>query len=211
MQRCCICNSVCQPYWQDRKRHYWHCSHCGCVQVPEQFHLADAEEKAEYDKHENNPDDAGYLRFLGRAANPLIERLTRPSRGLDFGCGPGPALRHLLESAGHKVSLYDKYYCADESVWRHSYDFITLTEVAEHLAQPVTTLEQLWQHLKPGGWLLIMTKRVQDLDAFKLWHYKNDPTHITFFHWQTFEFLAARWGTIAEAVADDVVMLRKPA
>ena len=208
---CCICQSSCQPYWQDRKRDYWRCKHCGCVQVPEQFRLSDSAEKAEYDKHENAPQDAGYLRFLNRAAQPLIDRLSAPAHGLDFGCGPGPALQVLLEGAGHKVELYDKYYRADEEVWLHSYDFITLTEVAEHLADPRSVLDLLWHHIRPGGWLLIMTKRVRDLEAFKTWHYKNDPTHITFFHWSTFEHLAGCWQTCAESVADDVVMFRKPA
>jgi SAM-dependent methyltransferase len=36
---------------------------------------------------------------------------------------------------------------------QHAYDFITAMDVFEHLVQPVTTVEQLWNALRPGGFL----------------------------------------------------------
>ena len=65
--------------------------------------------------------------------------------------------------------------------------------------------------LKPGGWLGIMTKRVIDQEAFSRWHYKNDPTQITFFSDQSFRWIAAQYGLALSIVDQDVVLLQKPA
>lgn len=112
------------------------------------------------------------------------------------------------------MALYDPFYAPDRSVLSANYDFITLSEVAEHLAEPGRELDRLWRLLTPGGWLGIMTKRVRDPDAFKTWHYIKDPTHIAFFSEATFEWLAERWtvrGKRATLVfaRDDVVLLQK--
>ena len=79
------------------------CQRCRLVFVPRPYHLSAALEKAEYDKHRNTIDDAGYRKFLNRLAQPLIARLPAHSRGLDFGCGPGPALAEMLRSAGFEI------------------------------------------------------------------------------------------------------------
>ena len=50
--------------------------------------------------------------MFGRIRLHLIYNL---ARGLDFGCGPGPALTLLMEEAGFaKMNLYDPFYFADE-------------------------------------------------------------------------------------------------
>ncbi len=54
-----------------------------------------------------------------------------------------------------------------------------------------------------------MTKLVIDADAFKSWHYKNDPTHVSFFSRETFRFLAERDGLDVDFVGNDVILLRK--
>lgn len=82
--------------------------------------------------------------------------------------------------------------------------------MAEHLHQPGRQLAQLWQILRPGGYLGIMTKRVINHQAFTTWHYKNDPTHVTFFAEETFVWLAERWEAELEILGADVVILRKP-
>ncbi|MBA4731810.1 MAG: 2-polyprenyl-3-methyl-5-hydroxy-6-metoxy-1,4-benzoquinol methylase, partial [Alcanivorax sp.] len=81
-------------------RRYLRCPRChltflGVTQLP-----ARADEKAQYDLHRNEPDDPGYRRFLDQLGAPLCERLSAGARGLDFGCGPGPALARMLEERG---------------------------------------------------------------------------------------------------------------
>lgn len=212
---CPFCGSACMPcHAEYRKgqllREFLSCPHCLAIHVPRQFHLPAGLEKAEYDKHQNLPQDDGYRRFLSRIVDPLLERIARQAQGLDFGCGPGPVLALMLEEAGHTMSLYDLFYYPDEKVLQQTYDFITATEVVEHLADPVSALDQLWNLLRPGGVLGLMTKRVIDAEAFKTWHYKNDPTHITFFHERTLRWLAGRWQCELQWVGNDVVFFSKP-
>ena len=55
-----------------------------------------------------------------------------------------------------------------------------------------------------------MTKRVTGKEAFATWHYKLDPTHISFFSEKTFEWLGDKWGVEPEFIGDDVVLFTKP-
>ena len=194
----------------DQRRSYMHCQGCNLVFVPKVFHLNKADEKREYDLHQNSAQDEGYRKFLGRVLEPLLLRLPEVCRGLDFGCGPGPVLSEMLEEAGHRMDTYDPYYSPNKSFRTKKYDFITATEVVEHLAEPKSELDQLWSLINSGGWLAIMTKRVTSLEAFSNWHYKNDPTHISFFCESTFNFLAKNWETEAEFIGNDVVLFQKP-
>lgn len=214
--KCPFCGSSCTLCHEVRRqeqllRAFFNCSHCLAIHVPKHFHLPAALEKAEYDKHQNFPHDEGYRRFLSRIYEPLLQRIDAPASGLDFGCGPGPVLAMMLEEAGHRMARYDLFYYPDEQVLQQSYDFITATEVVEHLSAPVEVLDRLWSLLRPGGVLGLMTKRVTDIQAFATWHYKNDPTHITFFHERTLQWLANRWRCECELVGSDVVFFRKPA
>lgn len=208
--RCPLCQGDSLPYQRDKRRDYWQCQHCDLVFVPPEWHLTAIQERAEYDRHENQVDDPGYRRFLSRLAEPLLQRLPAASRGLDFGCGPGPALAAMLSEHGHQVALYDLFYAPNTEVFKQHWDFITATEVVEHLAQPGSELQRLWQCLRPRGWLALMTKRVSGPEVFARWHYKNDPTHICFFSSRTFEWLAQQWGAELELIGADVALLRKP-
>jgi len=163
---CPLCGAASHWLLDDRKRSYWQCEQCLMVHVPAYWQLTTEQEKAEYDRHENHPDDPGYRRFLSRLAEPLLTRLPAAGSGLDFGCGPGPALAMMLREHGHQVALHDLYYHPNPEALRQQWDFITATEVVEHLAAPREVLEQLWQCLKPGGWLGLMTKRVTSPEAF---------------------------------------------
>jgi hypothetical protein len=207
---CPLCgNTDIEPYHRDDTRDYLSCRVCQLIFVPPAQHLSAADEKACYDHHDNRPDDPGYRHFLDRLFTPLSQRLAAHARGLDFGCGPGPTLSLMFEEAGHPVALYDPFYAPNRTVLAGPYDFITLSEVAEHLAAPGKELDSLWAALAPGGWLAIMTKRVRDPIAFKSWHYINDPTHVCFFCEATFDWLADRWSATLDVVGDDVVLIRK--
>jgi len=196
-------------YHKDRFREYMCCSNCRLIFVPSSYHLSKEEEKAEYDLHENLPSDSGYRRFLGRLFEPVAARLSLGSSGLDFGCGPGPALSHMFEEAGYDMSLYDKFYYPDRSVLQKTYDFITSTEVLEHISDPSEVLPRLWALLKPGSVLGIMTKLVRSPEAFASWHYKNDKTHICFYSKETFKWLASTLEAQTEFIGSDVIILTK--
>jgi SAM-dependent methyltransferase len=196
-------------FFQDKQRNYLRCDNCKLTFVPKKYFLSEIAEKAEYDLHQNSPQDQGYRKFLSRLLIPLQKLLPPQTHGLDFGSGPGPTLSVMLEELGYKMTIYDKFYANLPERLMQRYDFITATEVFEHLHEPRTTLNQLWQTLKPNGYLGIMTKLVRDHTAFANWHYKNDLTHITFFSHQTFSWLAAQWQAEVTFIDNDVIIIKR--
>ncbi|EAS62952.1 class I SAM-dependent methyltransferase [Photobacterium angustum] len=211
MQPCPLCHSEQHGVFvEDKNRCYFRCQQCALIFADPEAQLSPEQEKAVYDQHQNNPDDMGYRQFLGRLATPLVERLpTGPLDGLDFGSGPGPTLSIMLEEMGYNMAIYDPYFAPDPSVLTRQYDFVTCTEAIEHFNQPAKEWGLLLSMIKPGGWLGLMTKLATDAEAFTRWHYKNDPTHVSFFSRDTFRFLAQRDGLEVEFVGNDVILLRK--
>ena len=208
---CPLCASADGEEWcVDKRRRYLQCAVCRLIWVPQRFHLSLEVEKAEYDLHENAPDDIGYRDFLGRLFEPMNQRIAPNSRGLDFGSGPGPTLSVMFEEAGHAVSLYDPFYADDASVLRRQYDFVTASEVVEHFRAPAADLARLWQCVRDGGVLGIMTKRPPSQSTFASWHYKNDLTHVSFYSNETFIWLANFWKADLEIPGSDVILLKRP-
>lgn len=211
MTSCPLClNRRFHQFHADTRRDFYRCERCHLVFVPPQQRLTAEAEKAEYDLHENGVYDSGYRRFLSRLFVPLTERQPPPARGLDFGCGPGPALASMFREAGYEMALYDIFYANNADVLAMEYDFVTCTEVVEHLFDPGEVLEMLLARLKPGGWLGVMTKLVRDREAFSRWHYKNDMTHVCFFSRDTFLWLAEAYGCKLLFIGDDVILLKTP-
>jgi len=194
-----------------RERRYYRCRSCELVHLEPALRLSEAEEKAVYDDHENAVDDPGYRRFLSRAFEQVTRYRPAPARGLDFGCGPGPALVAMAREAGYTMHAYDKFYRPDPAPLQQAYDFITSTEVVEHLADPLPELDRLWSLLKPEGLLVVQTKRVLDDERFRRWHYPADPTHITFFAEASFIWLARRWQAQVRFPHSDVVTFHRSA
>ena len=87
----------------------------------------------------------------------------------------------MLKEYGHSVDLYDKFYAKNDIVFDKQYDFITASEVVEHLKQPMFELNRLMGLLKSNGVLAIMTQILTPKIDFEQWYYKNDPSHIGFF------------------------------
>lgn len=207
---CPLCSSTDTAlYHTDTMRSYFQCSNCTLVFVPKEFHLSEKKEKAEYDLHENTINDPGYRKFLSRLTRPLSAKLSKNSHGLDFGCGPGPALADMLEKQGHSMALFDPIYHNFPDVFDHKYDFISATEVVEHLRSPAMEFKQLFDCLKPDGYLGIMTKLVKNQAAFKDWHYTRDLTHIGFYSQQTFMWIAHTFNADLDFISNDVIFLKK--
>lgn len=203
---------VCRARLTDPLQHvapydYWKCANCWSIFVqPDQRPSAQAE-AAHYALHDNRIDDPHYRRFLSRLSEPLLARLAPDSHGMDFGCGPGPALAHMLREAGQRVSVYDPLFFPDEVALRGPYDFVVMSEVAEHLHDPAGVFEQLFGLLRPKGLLAVMTGFPPPISAFANWHYRRDPTHVVFYQPSTLRWLARRFDADCEFPRANVALL----
>lgn len=191
-------------------RDYWRCGICEARFLDPRQHPSPETEHAHYLRHENDPDDPGYRRFLSKLADPLLARLAAGSRGLDYGCGPGPALAAMLREAGHDVALYDPFFYPDAGPLERQYDFVACTEAAEHFHRPATEFARLAGLVRPGGWLAIMTCFQTEDARFAGWHYRKDPTHVVFYREATMRHLAAGMGWACDIPAKDVALMQKP-
>ncbi|SMN00153.1 Putative methyltransferase associated with DUF414 [uncultured Candidatus Thioglobus sp.] len=188
---CPLCDSSkTQPYFEDEKSAYAQCKVCDLVFMLPSYYLSEVDEKSRYDEHQNNPEDAKYRAFLSQVFNPVLARIKQGAKGLDFGSGPGPTLSLMFEEQGYQVDLFDKFYANNPAVFDNRYDFITATEVFEHLKQPNVEFQRLLSLLNKGGILAIMTQMLNTEVAFSSWYYRKDPTHICFFSQKTMHYLA---------------------
>ncbi len=209
-KQCPLCLSEGTDFFhKDKFRTYFTCNTCELIFVPPSQRLLSEDEKERYDLHKNFPYDPNYRKFLSRIFNPMQKLIAPQSKGLDFGSGPGPTLSLMFEEARHVMTVYDHYYANQPSVFNKQYDFITASEVVEHLFEPKKELERLWSCIKPGGYLGVMTKLALDHEAFTAWHYKNDPTHVCFYSKHTFEWLAEQFQAKLTFADKDVMILQK--
>ncbi len=209
--RCVVCEiATCGFFLNVDQRDYWRCPRCLATFLdPSQFPSPEIEH-SQYRLHRNDPRDAGYRAFLDRVAKPLLARLSPASRGLDFGCGPGPVLAAMLREAGHTVAIFDPFFHPDQDALSDTYDFITCTEVAEHFHRPAEAFRQLDGMLKPGGWLAVMTTLQVDDAEFANWHYRRDPTHVVFYRQVTLQTIASRFGWDYEYAGHNTSLMFKP-
>lgn len=206
---CSLCGEAAGNLGRDRRRRYYRCPDCELVFADPDSHLDPVAEKARYDLHRNHPAEMGYRRFLTRLSAPLLARLRPGQWGLDYGCGPGPVLAMILRQAGMTVAVYDPYYAPDPRPLRGNYDFVTCSETAEHFKSPGREWKLMADLLLPGGWLGIMTGLLKRPEDFFKWHYKNDPTHISFYSPATIAWLGRRLGLEIAMISGDVILLRK--
>ena len=208
--QCPLCQSnKTESYYFDQAQQYYHCSNCDLIFLSAEHFLTADEEKDRYELHNNNPCDPSYRKFLSKVLNPVTALVKKGAQGLDFGSGPGPTLSVMFEEQGFKVDLFDKYYANNPSVFDNQYDFITATEVVEHLHEPAEVLDRLYQMLNAQGVLAIMTSLHNYAGDFSSWHYKNDPTHVCFYSKTSMNYLATKFGATVKFYGKDVVLFIK--
>lgn len=188
---------------------YRRCEACQATFLNPAQRLPAKETYARYCRHQNHPEDPHYRQFLSKLAGPLLKRLPPGAKGLDYGCGPGPALACMLREAGHRMSLFDLYFFPDPKPLEGHYDFITCTETVEHFHRPADEFARFDQMLRPGGWLAIMTTFQTDDDRFASWHYRRDPTHVVFYRDATLRYIARQFGWSCEIPVSDVALMQK--
>jgi SAM-dependent methyltransferase len=169
-------------------RNYFLCSRCKLIMGDKKFYLDDNESRRRYSFHQNSIDNHGYVEFLRKAITPALPFLNEKMIGLDYGCGPGPTLSKILQRDNIICHNYDPLFF--DQLLKEKYDFIFSTECFEHFYNPLNEIQKVDNLLIDGGILIVMTSLWSDLAFFDNWHYKIDPTHVSFFHLNTFQYMA---------------------
>ncbi len=134
----------------------------------------------------------------------------RKAKILEVGCGLG-YLTHALKTAGHDIrgldisssaveaakQTYGPYYvCADVNVFPATtderFDIIVMTEVVEHLEEPLAVLSSLRALLKPGGVALVSTPSKDFLPQSAVWRTDNPPVHLAWYSKTSLREMARR-------------------
>jgi len=146
---CHICTHPTHPQADPQTNIMYHvCPHCDYIAIDEKHIIPKEEEKHRYAQHQNTMDNEGYVaifeRFIEESINPFN---TNAQTVLEFGVGPTPVLAELLKKRSFFVDVYDIYFYPEKVYEGKCYDFITATEVFEHLREPLSILQTLKNHV----------------------------------------------------------------
>ncbi|GGQ05474.1 methyltransferase [Shewanella litoralis] len=150
---------------------------------------------------------------LSQFVLPLLQQISQQQAGrltgLNFGRILDAKSQQTIVEAGHQVNQYDPFFAADQSVLSQHYDFVCCYRVFEHFRHPYREWNLLNQLIKPNGWLAISTPLMTDKALFAKWHYKNNPTHVSFYQQATFEYLASNSDFELLFASKDLVLMQK--
>ncbi len=211
---CPLCSNTTNFFfnWQERNYDYYSCQYCHYIFLAPQNHLSPQKEREVYDLHENNPNDLAYRDFLSQLVVPLKNHIHPKEqflKGLDFGCGPGPTLHLMLEDLGIKMDIFDPIYFPDFNLLGNSYDLITCSEVFEHFKDPIGDFTKLYNALRRGGILGVMTEFYHEGRDFPNWHYIKYHTHVGFFSKNSLSYLADRFHMEINFYNDRIAVFKK--
>ncbi len=174
-------------------RNYYKCINCASIHLAKADILVGVEEKERYAMHNNDVEDLRYQEFVSPVTHQIIKNQDQRKKGLDYGCGPGPVITHVLEQSGFdNIQLYDPFFHPNQDLLNQTYDFIICCEVIEHFMNPKNEFSQLKKLLRPGAVFYGKTELLDanvDTESFKEWWYKNDPTHCFFYSKETLAYI----------------------
>lgn len=195
---CLICDTKTESSLDPQTNFTYHfCQACGFIGKDPANFPSSTEEFEEYELHQNSLEDERYVaffeQFLQAAVFPFVKK---GRKALDFGSGPSPVLAQLMErDYNYDYTIYDKIYQPDTHYKESDYDLITVTEVMEHIAEPLLVFQELGELLKAGGILSIMTlfPPAKRADFFH-WYYRHEVTHLSFYTSQSMNIIAKKIG-----------------
>ncbi|MDP2240445.1 MAG: class I SAM-dependent methyltransferase [Burkholderiales bacterium] len=161
----------------------------------------------------------GFKAWLNGARSGAFRWVPRNVRVLDIGCGFGESLgyhqargcdvygveadmniRRVADKFGFKVhvGLFDpKLYAPN------SFDYVTMSQVIEHVTDPVETLRGIAQVLRLGGAAILSTPNANGWGAKifgSRWINWHTPYHLQFFSIRSLELAAEKAGLIVERI-----------
>ncbi len=210
---CRICSTLSNEFWSDH-RAFYKCPECRLIftlDIPEK-----AREEAHYKKQWETTDPGFWQGQVG-AMLDYVQHYNVGENILDFGSGSGEATREL-QRRGFQVTPLEPMihgYLKDQS-YPEPFDLVVGIEVIEHLPDIWGELKEIEKVLVPGGILFFSTlftnafiDTPQEVESFKTWWYKDDPTHLSFFCNQSISKLAEMGNYDIDIFGDNVFIVRK--
>jgi len=191
--KCPLCSGNADYFHTSKTTEYFKCITCRALFMNPGNYLNRHDEKERYLEHNNDVNDPRYQNFVSPIVNCIKKNFKPESRGLDFGSGTGPVITDLLRNAGYNINTYDPYFDNRPELLEESYDYIACCEVIEHFHNPAEEFSLLRSILSTKGKLICMTDLYDDTINFSKWYYKDDPTHIFFYHTETLEWIKNRF------------------
>lgn len=189
---CKLCSSKANWFCESRGVVFYKCSQCLSLFKATSAYIDPLSEKLRYQSHNNDVNDLGYQKFVSPISLSVQKEFNPDNLGLDYGCGTGPVITHLLTKEGYNVILYDPFFYPDRDYTKSKYDFIICCEVMEHFHDPAKEFSHLKKLLNKNGRLYCKTKMISDdvgIEEFQNWYYKNDPTHVFFYSPSSLNFI----------------------
>lgn len=187
---------------------YHTCRRCGAIFLSKNKRLSFEEEKARYEKHNNDIQNVHYRKFVSPISSIILQEQKTKGIGLDFGSGTGPVVSAILKEKGYKIFQYDPFFANNKNLLKNEYDYIACCEVAEHFRNPRKEFQILKKLLKPGGSLYLMTDIYHASINFQNWNYRNDQTHIFIYRQKTFNYILKKFKFKTLKISDRLIVLK---
>ncbi|MGX9461778.1 class I SAM-dependent methyltransferase [Shewanella sp. A14] len=209
MSQCPLCSHPADFFVQDKKRAFYACPQCSLVFASPNSHVMPNVERQRYGRAQKIVKQKQLSQFVLPLLKQISQQKTGMLHGLNFGRVLDLQSQQTIADAGHQVNQYDPFFAADQSVLKQRYDFVCCYRVFEHFRHPHREWRLLNQLIKPSGWLAISTPLLTDKTTFEKWHYKNNPTHVSFYQQVTFEYLALNSDFELLFASKDLVLMQK--
>src|SRR6056297_1115971 len=180
---CNLCSGISYIFYVFKDIKYYKCSSCKSVFMDPENFLSYEEERKRYEKHNNDVNDLRYQEFVSDIVEKIKQEWNQKNtQGLDFGAGTGPVITKLLSDDGYDIDIYDPIFWDKKNFLNKKYNYIVTCEVIEHFHNPLKEFVLLFSLLKDGGKLYCKSEIYSEDINFENWYYKNDLTHVFFYH-----------------------------
>ncbi|RZT00365.1 class I SAM-dependent methyltransferase [Aquimarina brevivitae] len=207
--QCPLCTHKANPLGTLRKRKFHHCPVCQGIFVDKSYLPSTEEEKARYQLHNYDIEDAGYRQFVAPLLSTITKEQNAKTKGLDYGCGRIPILTSLLKRKGFIITPYDPFFHPNSNALDTTYDYIICCEVMEHFHSPCDEFKHLNTLLNKSGVIYCKTNLRPSLYNFESWWYKNDITHTFFYAEETVDWIHRNLGFSEMDIEDGVISFYK--
>lgn len=206
--QCLLCKNDTIFFISIKDKEFFKCKKCHSIMLSPTNYLDKENEKLRYKEHNNDVFDKRYQDFVSPIVKAVLSDFDKGHKGLDFGSGTGPVITKMLKDHEYDIEIYDPFFANDIEKLDRRYDYIVCCEVMEHFHNPRLEFNRLRNMLKTGGVLYLKTKVYNEDIDFKSWYYKDDPTHVFFYHIKGLEFIKKHYGFATMESLKDMIIYK---